>query len=251
MFFILSKILHFLLDPLVWIVILLLWGLISKRKKILVIATATLLFFSNPFIINELLQWWEIPSVKKENLNKDYEAGIVLGGFIKFYNSDMERANFGAGADRLMQTIDLFNTGKIEKIIITSGSGRLTDQSFREAEIAKNLLREINLPDNKILTESNSRNTFENAKYTAELIEEKNLQGPFLLITSGYHMRRSLAVFENAGIQVDPYPVDVLSGKRTFTPDKLIIPSAEALASWNVLIHEWVGFLVYEILGYS
>jgi uncharacterized SAM-binding protein YcdF (DUF218 family) len=64
-------------------------------------------------------------------------------------------------------------------------------------------------------------------------------------------MRRSLAVFEKAGIKVEPYPADVLSGKRTFSPDKLIIPSADAIIGWNVLFHEWIGFLAYKIMGYA
>ena len=255
MFFSFSKIFHFLLDPLLWVVILFFWGLITRnqlrRKKLIITSFILLLFFTNPFIINEVMQWWELPSVKKNELNKNYEAGIVLGGMIKYYNSEMERANFGAGVDRLMQTIDLYNSGKINKIIITGGSGRLDDQNFKEAEIAKEMLLGINLSADDILIEGNSRNTYENANYTFNLIQQKNLNDPFLLITSASHMRRAVAVFEKAGISVDAFPVDAHSGQITFTPDKLIIPSAEALITWNVLIHEVIGFIVYKIIGYA
>ena len=255
MFFVLSKILHFLLDPLIWIIILFIWGFLTRKtirkKRLLITAFSLLLFFTNPFIINELLQWWEVPSVKKENIDKNYEAGIVLGGMIKFYNSEMDRANFGAGADRLMQAVDLYNSNKIDKIIITGGSGKLGEQKIKEAFLIEKLLKEINISDRNILTESDSRNTYENAQYTAELIKEKNLRGPYLLITSAFHMRRSLAVFKKAGIDAEPYPADVLSGKTMFTPDKLIIPSADAIIGWNVLMHEWIGFLVYKVMGYA
>jgi uncharacterized SAM-binding protein YcdF (DUF218 family) len=255
MFFVLSKILNFLLDPLVWIVIIFLWGLLTRnihrKRKLLVSSFAMLFFFSNPFIINEVMQAWEIPSVNRRDINKKYEAGIVLGGMIKYYNSEMERANFGSGADRLMQTIDLYNSGKIEKIIITGGSGRLGFQNYKEAEVIRELLDGIQLPAEDILTEGNSRNTYENAVYTAELIKQHNLGGPFLLITSAFHMRRSLAVFEKAGIAVEPYPVDALSGNRTYTPDRLIIPTAEALSTWNIFIREFVGNGVYKVMGYG
>lgn len=197
------------------------------------------------------MQGWELPSVKKNELYKNYEAGIVLGGMIKYYNSEMERANFGAGADRLMQAIDLYNSGKIDKIIITGGSGMLNDQNFKEAEIAKEMLLGINLSADDIIIETNSRNTYENANFTLNLIHQKNLNEPFLLITSASHMRRALAVFQKAGLAVHPFPVDALSGKITFTPDKLIIPSAEALITWKVLIHEVAGFIVYKITGYA
>jgi uncharacterized SAM-binding protein YcdF (DUF218 family) len=210
-----------------------------------------LFFFTNPFIINEVMQSWEIPSVKRKDIEKKYDAGIVLGGMIKYYNTEMERANFGSGADRLMQTIDLYNTGKINKIIITGGSGRLGFQNYKEGDVIKELLEGIKLSSEDILTESNSRNTYENAKNTSELIKQENLSEPFLLITSAFHMRRSLAVFEKAGITVDPYPVDALSGSRGFTPDRLIIPNAEALSNWNIFIREVVGFVVYKVMGYA
>ena len=101
-----------------------------------------------------------------------------------------------------------------------------------------------------ILIEDISRNTYENAKYAKELIIDHELKGPFLLSTSACHMRRSLACFDKQELQVDAFPVDYLSGKREFNPDRLFRPKSHVLKSWNALIHEWVGFLFYKIAGY-
>lgn len=83
MFFVLSKILIFLITPLVWIIILLFFSFFSKyperKKKYLGWAIFFTLLFSNPFIFDECSRLWEIPATRIETL-KPYHAGIVLGG---------------------------------------------------------------------------------------------------------------------------------------------------------------------------
>lgn len=78
------------------------------------------------------------------------------------------------------------------------------------------------------------------------------MNGKYLLVTSGYHMPRSMAVFKKVGYKnLTPYITNRVSGKRRFTFDHLLIPNVDALFSLNFLIHEWVGFVVYKLKGYA
>ncbi|MEO5570284.1 MAG: ElyC/SanA/YdcF family protein, partial [Bacteroidia bacterium] len=85
---------------------------------------------------------------------------------------------------------------------------------------------------------------------SVEILKKDFAEQKFLLVTSGYHMRRSLACFKKAGIKADPFSVDEHSGKGQFTVDKILVPDAECLDGWDSLLHEWVGYLSYWIAGY-
>jgi uncharacterized SAM-binding protein YcdF (DUF218 family) len=254
MFFILSKIFDFAISPLNWIVVLILLSLLSKKKerkkKYLLSASFTLLFFTNPFILNLIMNAWEIPAQEISEIHDTYDAGIMLGGTIRYYNSDVKRPVFGNGVDRFMQVQELYHYNKIKNIILSSGSGSLVFDKIKEADLLKAQAERTGIDSTRLLAESNSRNTYENAQETAQLIKEKNLKPPFLLITSAFHMRRSLLCFKKAGVEVIPFSVDQHSGAVMFTPDKTFLPSLDALLDWNVLIHEWAGMTMYKLAGY-
>ena len=254
MFFILSKILYFIFSPLNWIIAFLLIGLISKnstgKKKHVTIGILLLIFFTNPFILNISMRAWEIPSRRIDSIKESYDVGVLLGGAMRYYNSEMDRVVYGSSADRFIQTISLYKKGKIKKILISGGSGLLLEQKYKEADLLKNVLLEMNVPDQDILIENNSKNTRENASFSAEILKKDFSEKKILLITSGYHMRRSLGCFKKTGIHVDPFSVDEHSGKGQYTPDKLIIPDVAVLESWNKLLHEWIGYFSYWIAGY-
>lgn len=255
LFFIASKIFDFLLSPLSWIIVLLLFALFSKnkhrKKRCYRWAVITLIFFSNPLMLHFAMHSWETPAVRTNDLQGTYDAGIMMGGAIRYINGDMDRPVFGSGADRYMQTMELYYAHKIRHIIITSGSGSLYMTKLKEADLLAAQLIRTGIPDSVVLAESNSRNTYENALYTAALIKEKKLKPPFVLVTSALHMRRSLMCFEKQNFSVIPFPVDQHSGKLMFTPDKLLIPSIEVMLDWDLLFHEWVGVIVYKVMGYA
>ena len=80
----------------------------------------------------------------------------------------------------------------------------------------------------------------------------QDVKGNFLLVTSAYHMPRSIAVFKKAGFKnITPYITNKISGIRRYSFDHLFIPNSDALSSLQLLIHEWIGFFVYKIKGYA
>lgn len=252
MFFIASKLLVFLISPLVWIVILLIYALFSKfpnrKRKSLVSAFLLLIFFSNSFIFDEYSRLWEVPATAYKNL-KMYNAGIVLGG-MSVYDSQMERAQFFRGADRLIQAVELYKKGIIKKIIFTGGSGRLLHPEMKEGNYINRYLLIMGIPEKDFIIESESQNTYENAINTKQLLEDKNIKGDFLLITSSMHMRRSIACFRKAGLDTEHYSTDRYAGSRKYEADHLFIPEPSVLYDWTKLIHEMVGFVSYKIAGY-
>lgn len=250
MFFYLSKILDFIIQPLVWVLILMLVALVFKkrRKSFLIAAILTLYFFSNHFIFFEVSHAYEAKAKKEHQLKEKYEAAIVLGGMVR-----MDEANnlvaFEESSDRFLAILPLYFNKKIDKIIISGGSGRLL-QDEKEAEILKNYLLKIGVKEKDILIETSSKNTYENALQTAKLIKKNNLNGPFLLSTSAMHMYRSELCFKKQGIIFDTYPVDHIAIEREFNPNRLFVPKADILAKWKALLHEWLGLISYKLNGY-
>jgi len=208
-----------------------------------------LLFFSNTFILNEVNRAWEVPPILDQNLSH-YSAIVVLGGFSHFDTLD-NRLSFGHSSDRFLQGLRLVQNGTADQMIISGGSGLMLAPELKESIFVERYLSEIKVDLDKIWIESDSKNTKENALFTAALLKEKKLdQSPILLCTSGYHMRRSIACFEKAGLTVVPYSADFAAGRRDAWLEQLLIPNAYTLAYWNVLIHEWIGYTSYWVMGY-
>ena len=221
MAFILSKVLLIFLLPLTWIFLLLIYALILKnqqlKKKILITSVLLLYLFSAPILIDLYARKWDYPTAKLAASTK-YSCVIVLGGFTG------ERADktgyFGPAADRLIQGIELVNMGKAAKILITSGDGSLNPDGFSEAVWVQGELKKLNMPDSSVLIEGKSRNTIENAVFTKRLLIAKHLAPPYLLVTSAFHMRRSVVIFEKAGLKVIPFPSNYIVGNRRITLDR-------------------------------
>jgi uncharacterized SAM-binding protein YcdF (DUF218 family) len=253
MFFILSKILEFLIKPLVWVLILFLFGLFHKnrdrRRSFIIAALVVFFFFTNDFIADEFMRAWEIPAIKDSEIHKKYDVGIVLGGMLA-YDKSFERPQFDRGSDRIFQAIKLYHEGFIKKILLDGGSGSITQSDILEAPLLKQYLLQIGIPDSAIIVEKHSRNTRENATLVKPILDSLAPHGSYMLITSASHMRRALKCFEKVGIPVTPYSADRYSGPRKFIFDHVFIPDKYALVSWDVLLHEWIGYVSYKIAGY-
>lgn len=255
MFFIFSKILAFLFSPTVWAIGLLVYSFFTKieqRAKKLRISTFVILFVcGNSFFVDECFRAWEPVTPDIDLMTTKYEGAIVLGG-IGDIDLRLGKINFGLSGDRLFQTLPLFYNARFKKIIFTGGSGSIEFPEKIEGLYVQKYLRSIHIPDSVMIFETKSKNTYENAVFTKKILDSLNLMGPFLLVTSAYHMPRAMAVFNKAGYQnIVPYITNRSSGLRRFTPDHLIIPNPGALFSFELLIHEWVGYLIYKIKGYA
>ena len=247
-FFIFSKILSFAVDPFFWIIILLLLALLAKKKyrrpRYLVLALILTFVFSSSPIYKITFDYWKI---KQDITYQKFDAGILLGGMISLSSSD-ENILFNEYNDRLLNTLELFHKGIIKKIIITGASGSLSSD-LKEADIIKSFLIRIGVPREKIIVENQSKNTHENAIYTELTCKELEMDKySFLLITSDYHMRRSLSCFKKTGLNITPFVKE--SDEFHFDLEYLIVPQTNVLFKWKVLFHEIVGYFMYKLMGY-
>jgi len=247
MFFILSKLLYFLLLPLTWFFGLMLVALFVKNKKRWIICAVLVLFvFSNKFLANLMVKAWELPVTKEASLQSTYEYAIILGGMSHYMFAE-KRIVFDESSDRFWQTYQLYKTGRVKKLVITGGSGLLSNPEMKEALFLKDYLLSIGIPEQDLLIESESRNTHGNAINTARLFPQL-IQQRVLLVTSAFHMRRALGCFVKEGYTCDTYTTDSLQAV-TIGFEEILIPNSEALTTWGILIKELIGLVSYRLAG--
>lgn len=236
--------------PTTWVILAFVVCVIWKkyRKGFFITGLVMLLLFTNQFISNALMRWWEVPPVRITSL-PTYKVGIVLGG-LTIDKEPRDRVHVTGAADRVLQAVHLYRKKKIQKILLTGGSGRILQDSLSEAVLLKQILLQAKIPERNILMEPASRNTHENAVNTGMILKDKYAGERLLLITSGYHMRRAMACFNQQHIPVDVFSVDQRSEETVFTPDVLFFPKAEAMLQWEIVIREIAGMLTYWVVGY-
>ena len=93
-----------------------------------------------------------------------------------------------------------------------------------------------------------SRNTYDNAVYSAQILKSRGMRR-ILLVTSAYHMRRSVALFEAQGLEVVPAATDyqILVVSETLPP---WLPLVGNLSRTTTALHEIVGYWVYRWQGW-
>jgi len=250
--FILLKVLLFFLRPIIWVLFILLAAWYTKnqkRKRVLFISgVLLLLFFSNPFIIQQVISAYELKPVELTPAAR-YDAGIVLGGFVSYDKKD-DKGYFNAASDRFIQTALLYKKGHINKIIVAAGNGYIVKHNFTEAAFIQQHLVALGIPKEVILIDGLSKNTLENAVRSKRLTDSIQLRAPFLLISSALHLPRARMVFSKLGMQVIPYPCDFDSKNvgNNFMED-VLLPSGLALNKWDNFIKEIAGIIVYKIRG--
>jgi len=255
MFFILSKLLAFLLKPLLLIGFLAIYALLTKhkqrRRRAQILLLGLLFLFTNPWIINECAKSWEIGRVRPQDIGQPYEVGILLGGYIDFEANAPDSVLAVSRGNRLLTALALYKTGKVKRLLLSGGSGRLLGEvEAPEANAAADYLEHVGVPDSAILIENESRNTFENARFSRQLLDSLQPGAHCLLITSAWHERRAAACFWKAGVDCQPFGTDYFSEKSNGNVLRWLQPDYEALMKWEMLMKEWIGWWMYKGKGY-
>lgn len=245
--YILSKITAALLSPLLWAILLLLWGVIRLKKKRgkswLLSGLLVLFVFSNGWVYNRVVSAWE-GSSERETLSGVSNA-VVLGGIAE-YDASQSRLTFRAASDRYLQALQLLQTGKVDRLVISGGG-----KAIPEADILRNFALELGIKDSLLLVENRSLNTYENAHFTAELFNTNKLPMEIILVTSAFHIPRAKRCFEKQGFTVHPYPTHSLLKPHPLTAADYFLPDPWVLSNWKLLLKEWVGLVVYRVRGYA
>lgn len=171
---------------------------------------------------------------------------ILLGGEINASRTlDTGQPVMGR-AGRLLAFADLARRYPEARLIFTGGSGSLFDPAANESAAMPIALRAIGLDPARVIFENRSRNTYENAIYTRDLISPKPDE-VWLLVTSAFHMSRSMGVFRKAGVPVVAYPVDY-GAHGDFDWD-LLLTFDVAFRDLVVPGKELLGLIAYRLLG--
>ncbi len=254
MFFVASKVFWLLAQPLSVVFLLVLAGLIALlvgRRRLaatgLVLALLVhglVSFTSLGFLLIQPLEArFSVPDEPPERVG----AIIMLGGATLARVSTVRQvAELNAAGDRLVTTLWLAQRYPEAPVVLSGGTGLLSGKTESEATTAERLLVAHGIARDRLRLEGQSRNTDENAALTRDLLAE--VDGPVVLVTSAFHMPRSVALFEEQGIPVVPWPTDYRSsGNEGFGID--IANPVHNLDVASIAIKEWIGLVAYHWTG--
>lgn len=233
----------FLLPPGIIIILLLLlsiWQYVKRSVKLTkaFIVTALLLYFvSVPVVGDSLIRSLESRYSPPQEVEGD--VIIMLGGGAVADTPNINGVGHlsGFAANRLLTCAQLYH--KLDAPIIISG-GQLYNYQNTEAGIARNILLSLKIPGDKIILDDKSLNTTQNAKYTRELVDKYGFKKP-ILVTSAFHMERSLRQFQKAGLTVLPYSTDFQTNIKRQIHFRDFVPSADALLKFYMSLKEYIG----------
>lgn len=258
MFFILSKIFSFFLVPIncLFVLTLLWWfsAAIFKKPRLTkflarftIIAWLVVGYYPIPdYLLSKLENTYPQASIDYKELT----GVIVLGGgegkgsIAKARNE----ASLMRAAERITESTKAYNQNPQLKILYTGYTGQIFHEGWSGADIAKKFLTEQGVPPENIILEGRSRNTYENALYSKELLEAAGNEGRWGLITSAAHMSRSMKIFERVGLaeRVIAIPVDY---ETSGINDWWRFDLKDGNDLWRNYVHETLGTLIYRLTG--
>ena len=181
---------------------------------------------------------------------RDPDGIIVLGGAIDQESSAARgTVEMNGAAERLTETAELAKRFPRARVVFSGGSSNLFENPLAEAPIAGEWLQRFGVAADRITLESASRTTDENAVFTRRMLMPKPGER-WLLVTSAFHMPRSIGAFRAAGFDVEAYPVDwrTRGWRDAGTPFDLL---SAGLARTDNAVHEWIGLVGYWLAGRS
>ena len=178
----------------------------------------------------------------------DVACMIVLGGaFDNEINTARGGIELNQAADRFVEALRLARNHPQARLLISGGDGSISGGYEGEAQTAERFFAAFGVATDRLVKENASRTTYENALKTAELLKSGGLEN-CLLITSAYHMPRSVGLFRKAGIAFTPWPVDYrTSGVVAWSVD-FTQPSLNAQLA-TTAAREWMSLVAYYLTG--
>lgn len=251
--FYLSKILNFFINPLYilfLIVLMQLFTIFFTQSKKLVILFSKLflilfLFFGYSPLSNFLLSKIEDYIQTSKYPVQQLTGVIVLGGS---FNSGLEskernEVSLNSSVERLTKALEVYKKNPRILILFSGFSGELKPQGWNESDMAKKFFLDQGVKLDNLIFENQSRNTFENIKFSKDIIA--NYKGTWGLITSASHMPRSFFTFKKQGLILEPINVDYKTGTSRMFWINFDISSG--LSNWSIILHELIGISYYKI----
>ena len=260
-FVFLSKFLPLFIFPIGLIFLLLILALFWQRgrRTVLIVALAILWLGSSRYVAFALIRSLES---QHPPVSGTPQAGaiVILGGGTRGNDPPRPMTEINEAGDRLLYGARLYHDGAAPIVLVTGGSIEwLTPEGIGpEANDMSALMSLLGVPSDALWLEAQSRNTYENALYSQQMLAEAGIDD-ILLVTSAMHMPRSVPLFEAQGLRVTPAPTDYLvsdaewrhlwRGGPTVTLINLL-PNVEYLTYTTRALKEYIGLLVYGLRGW-
>ena len=255
MFFYLSKIFWLLVQPVNLTGLLLLAAVVAQvvRWRRLAI-TASL----GAFVVLGVSAWTSLGALMLHPLEDRFARpaalpetvdGIIVlgGGFEGAINRVRGGYELNSGGDRFVEAAIMARRYPNAKVVISGGSGALVLEGEADADTVPRLLEALGVSRDRMVLENRSRNTVENARFTRQLVAPGPSEN-WLLITSAFHMPRSVALFRREGFDVIAWPTDYrTTGQETIglAQDNQI----DTLQASSLAVREWIGLIAYRLTG--
>ena len=256
-FFVLSKIGWFFTQPanilflLLIVGTLLLWTPWKPAARWVISVAAGLAIFAatipvGPYFSLYLENRFPVPA----SMPSEIDGIVVLGGAVDQHVTKARGdVSLGGSVERIVKFTSLANAFPNAKLVYTGGSGLVSRQDLKEADFVAPVLQQLGLDPARVVFENQSRNTFENAVFTFELMHPKAGE-KWILVTSATHMPRAVGAFRHAGWQhIIPYPTDFqFEGDESFGPP---LSLWTGLGGLSAALHELLGLSAYYLTGKS
>jgi len=251
--FYLSKILNFFINPLYILTIIILVQLViiffMESKKLVIFFSKLFLilflFFGYNPLSNFLLSKIEDYIQPSKYPAQQLTGVIVLGGSFNsgFESKERNEVSLNSSAERLTKALEIYKKNPRLLILFSGFSAELKPQGWSESDMAKKFFLDQGVKIDNLIFENQSRNTFENIKYSKDIIA--NYKGTWGLITSASHMPRSFFTFKKQSLILEPISVDYKTGTSKIFWINFNISSG--LSNWSIILHELIGITYYKI----
>lgn len=255
MFFVLSKTLGIIALPLNFLIglgvfgaILLMTRFLRLGRTLLVLSALMLAVCGFAPVGNLLLYPLESRFPAWTPSQGSPDGIIVLGASI---DVDLSAAHgtpvVTTASDRIVVTAVLARKYPGARVVFTGGNANLISGEAKEADFAAGLFESLGIDKSRLILESRARNTYENAQFTKAMVDPKPSER-WLLVTSAFHMPRSVGLFRKAGFVVEPCPVDwrVGTGRDVVSFTDI---AEDGLSRTNLGVREWLGLITYRAAG--
>ena len=242
--YIISKLFTYIfLPPSIFIWSLLIAGLLAKKLRWLFVSLGIMFYLISIDPISKLLM------KPLENINTTTQKADLVVVLAGGSNTDDPIKTSPDAFKRLTYGIIISKQNNIPLLFTGGGSAKIT-----EADNAKKDIKLFEKTFNfhlKTYYENRAKDTVGNAKYTKQLIEKNNLPKTIYLVTSAYHMKRSIIIFKHFGFNVIPKPVGFSTHKKETYNFYSFLPNMGSLNNSYKAIHEYFGILSLLLRGYK
>jgi uncharacterized SAM-binding protein YcdF (DUF218 family) len=218
------------------------------RRGLLPVLVAALLLWSTStyYVAHQLAAAMEAPYPAKAVA--DYPTAdviVVLGGGVEDAVPPRTDVELREASDRVRLAARLYQAGKAPSVLVSGGTVPWYHSGGVEAAAMSKLLQDWGVPASAILREPGSRTTGENAAFTRGLLKERGFTRA-LLVTSGWHMRRALAIFESPDMTLIPASADIHGVQVEAYNGMDFLPRMDALMLSSAVLKEHVGLAYYR-----